>query len=312
MCNPTVLILLGPTAVGKTAIALAIAGKIDCEIVSADSRQVYRYMDIGTAKPRGEILKKIPHHFIDIIDPDQDYSAGQFANEARQVIRQILKKGKIALVVGGSGLYLRALLEGFFGGDIRDEKIRSRLNERLQREGAEKLFRELSEVDPPLAAVTHPNNVKRVLRGLEVYLASGIPLSQIQKKQKDPAPFAYKKFGLTMERKQLYERINHRVEEMFEQGLINEVRDLLKKGYSEKLNSLNSVGYKEAIDYLKGHTDLRTCIERVKQNTRRYAKRQFTWFRAEKDIHWVSIEPANDYIDTAAREILDQFNVENK
>lgn len=283
------LIIVGPTAIGKTDVSVEICKQKPCEIVSADSRQIYRFMDIGTSKPPKETLRSIPHHFIDILNPDEDYSAGQFAKDAREVIQQMLQRNKIPLVVGGSGLYIRALLEGFFGDDFRDGSVREQLANRLKDGGADALYAELQRVDPRGAEQIHPRNVKRVMRSLEVYHITGKPLWQIQKANKDPAPFPYIKFGLQMPREKLYERINLRVEQMFEAGFVDEVKDLLKNGYSPRLNSLNSVGYKEVIDYLNHEIDLERCIELVKQNTRRYAKRQLTWFRKESDIHWVSM-----------------------
>lgn len=306
--SPIVLVLAGPTGVGKTEVSIQIANKVDCEIVSADSRQIYRFMDIGTSKPAREILERVPHHFINILNPDQDYSAGQYAKEAREVIMQIRESGKIPLVVGGSGLYIRALLNGFFGEDYRDESIRLRLNDRLKDEGASSLYSELRRVDPQSAEQTHPNNVKRILRSLEVYYITGKPMSEIQQSGEDPAPFPWIKLGLIMKREDLYERIDRRVDQMFKGGLIDEVQDLLKKGYSAKLNSLNSVGYKEVIHYLNDDLDLANCISLVKQNTRRYAKRQLTWFRGETDVHWTAIENRESFARKIAGNVLRQYN----
>ena len=289
----TILVICGPTGIGKTALSLEIAARLPSEIVSADSRQIYRFMDIGTAKPTREERRRAPHHFIDIRDPDQDYSAGEYSREARQVIEKIFQRGKLPIVTGGSGLYIRALLEGFFNLDAKDAQLRETLRQRLDSEGAEKLFAEFAEIDPELAAKTHPNNTKRMLRALEVFYLTGTPISQIQKAQKDPAPFRWLKIGLTMERKQLYARINRRVEKMFDSGLVDEVRRLLEKGYSPTLNALNSVGYKEVISYLNGAADLFSCKEMIKQNSRRYAKRQLTWFRGEKDVEWIELADAN-------------------
>jgi tRNA dimethylallyltransferase len=287
---------------------MQIANRINCEIVSADSRQIYRLMDIGTSKPPMEILENVPHHFINILNPDEDYSAGQYAKEARGVIERIREKGKLPLVVGGSGLYIRALLNGFFGEDYRDESIRARLNNQLEEEGASGLYSELQRVDPRSAEQTHPNNVRRLLRSLEVFYITGKPMSEIQKSGDDPAPFPWIKFGLIMEREYLYERINRRVDQMFKEGLIEEVQDLLKNGYSPKLNSLNSVGYREVIEYLSDNLDLENCISLVKQNTRRYAKRQLTWFRREIDIHWTVIDDSTNFAQEIAENVLREYN----
>ena len=306
--SPTALVLVGPTAVGKTVVSIQIAKKIDCEIVSADSRQIYRFMDIGTSKPSKETQESVTHHFINILDPDQDYSAGQYAKEARETIQQILDRGKTPLIVGGSGLYIRALLNGFFGEDYRDESVRIRLNSRLKDEGAESFYSELQRVDPKNAEQTHPNNLKRILRSLEVYYITGRPMSEIQKSEKDPAPFPWIKFGLIMKREHLYARINHRVDQMFKKGLTEEVQHLLNNGYSPMLNSLNSVGYKEVIEYLNGDFDLGSCNSLIKQNTRRYAKRQLTWFRGEKDIHWATIENPENSTSEIVKDLLGQYN----
>lgn len=304
----TALILSGPTGVGKTAVSIEIAKIVPCEIVSADSRQIYRFMDIGTSKPAEEVLQSIPHHFINILNPDEDYSAGQYANEARIVIERIFKQGNLPLVVGGSGLYIRALLEGFFGDDFRDDSIREQLQARLQKEGADPLYAELQKVDPDAAGQIHPNNTKRILRSLEVYNITGKPMSEIQKSKEDPAYFEWIKFGLNMDREKLYNRINQRVDQMFKSGFVHEVQTLLKKGYSPKLNSLNSVGYKEVIRFLQNEINLERCIEIVKQNTRRYAKRQLTWFRKESDIHWVQLDKAADFAAETAGRILKLFD----
>lgn len=286
--------LCGPTGVGKTALSQAIAERVSSEIASADSRQIYRYMDIGTAKPPQSLLEQVPHHFIGILDPDQDYSAGQYAKAARPAIQKILKRKKLPLVVGGSGLYIRALVEGFFREDIKDLYLREKLQARLEREGIEFLYRELQEADPIAAEKIHPHNTRRVIRALEVYYAARTPISKIQQENPDPAPFRAVKIGLNMERKKLYARINARVETMFDEGLVNEVRHILGLGYSPELNALNSVGYKEVLAYVQGEIDLFNCKELVKQNTRRYAKRQLTWFRAEKDIRWIEMNSGDD------------------
>ncbi len=290
-----VIVLVGPTGVGKTHLSELLAEQLPVEIVSADSRQIYRYMDIGTAKPPKELLLRIPHHFIDILNPDQYYSAGEYGKDARQRIKEIFQRKHVPLIVGGSGLYLRALLEGFFENDVRNQKIRESLEERLRREGPQSLHRDLQKVDPESARRIHPNNSQRIIRALEVYLASGVPLSRLQQKKLPPPSFSALKFGLTRERKKLYADINRRVETMFQQGLIQEVSRILGMGYEKNLNSLNSVGYKEVIQYLEGELDYDTCVELVKRNSRRYAKRQYTWFRADPEIQWIEVEDEADF-----------------
>lgn len=285
----TVLAIVGPTGIGKTALTEIIADMTPVEIISADSRQIYRHMDIGTAKASPELQERIPHHFIDMLEPDQDYSAGEFGKDAREVAVDIFQRGKLPLVAGGSGLYVRAMLEGFFKVNVKDLEIRQQLQARLASEGIDPLFAELKKVDPELAEKNHPNNAKRVLRGLEVFYSAGRPLSEIQKEQPDPAPFQWIKIGLTMARQPLYDRINLRVEDMFQAGLLAEVQRILALGFSRELNALNSVGYKEVIAYLNKETDLAACKEKIKQHTRRYAKRQLTWFRADEEIRWIDV-----------------------
>jgi tRNA dimethylallyltransferase len=292
--NRLAIVLVGPTGAGKTELSILIASEIPVEIVSADSRQIYKYMDIGTAKPSNQILSEIRHHFINILEPDQNYSAGQFGLQARAVIDEIFQGNRTPLIVGGSGLYIKALLNGFFEGDIRDEKIRNSLEKRLAREGSQTLYEELIKLDRAAAMKIHPNNSQRIIRALEVCLAANEKFSDLQRKKLPKVNFRTLKFGINKPRAQLYEDINRRVDQMFNNGLVEEVKGLLGKGYKKSLNSLNSVGYKEVIDYLEGSIDFETCVDLVKQNSRRYAKRQLTWFRADHGIKWFSIYDRTD------------------
>lgn len=289
-----IAVILGPTGVGKTDLSILISKEIPVEIISADSRQIYKLLDIGTAKPSPHILNEIPHHFINYLDLDQYYSAGQFGKEARKKIMQIFTRGRIPLIVGGSGLYIRALLKGFFEGNIVNLEIRQSLQKRLEEEGSKALYKELMELDRESASKIHPNNSKRVLRALEVCLVSGKKFSSLWKKKSPPMPYRILKFGINKSRNKLYQDINSRVDLMFQNGLVSEVTRILDLGYDINLNSINTVGYKEVIRFLKGEIDQNTCIEQVKQNSRRYAKRQLTWFRAEKDIQWYIIENSED------------------
>lgn len=289
-----IAVILGPTGVGKTDLSILISKEIPVEIISADSRQIYKLLDIGTAKPSPHILNEIPHHFINYLDLDQYYSAGQFGKEARKKIMQIFTRGRIPLIVGGSGLYIRALLKGFFEGNIVNLEIRQSLQKRLEEEGSKALYKELMELDRESASKIHPNNSKRVLRALEVCLVSGKKFSSLRKKKPPPMPYRILKFGINKSRNKLYQDINSRVDLMFQNGLVSEVTRILDLGYDINLNSINTVGYKEVIRFLKGEIDQNTCIEQVKQNSRRYAKRQLTWFRAEKDIQWYIIENSED------------------
>jgi tRNA dimethylallyltransferase len=284
-----VIIIVGPTAVGKTKLSLQIAQQVDCEIISADSRQVYKLMDIGTAKPNPSERQQAKHHFIDIKFPDEYYSAGMFGKEARQVINKLCDNGKLPLVVGGSGLYIRALVDGFFDEPIADAEVKRILKERVRQEGLQALYEQLNEVDPQLASQLHPNDTQRILRGLEVWQITGKPLSFFQQQPLDKADFESIFIGLTMERDRLYQKIEQRVEEMMMSGFAEEVVQLEEKGYSPELSSLQTVGYKEMFKYLKGQLSLEETVTLIKQKTRQYAKRQLTWFRSDKRICWFDV-----------------------
>ena len=300
-------LIVGPTAVGKTALSLLIAEKRAVEIISADSRQIYRYMDIGTAKVSSEVRRQIPHHFIDICLPDEYYSAGMFGKQARQTVEEIVRRGKIPLVVGGSGFYIRALVDGIFELDARDAAVRQQLEARLSEEGLASLYAELQKADPAYAAKISHNDRQRILRSLEVFYVTGKPFSFWHEQKPEPAPFEAVFWGLTAERTTLYRRINERVLRMLQEGLEEEVRGLLEMGYSPELNALNTVGYKEMIDYLNGKISRETMIESIQRNSRRYAKRQLTWFRAESRVHWHEVAEAGD-LKEIAQKILAQLS----
>jgi tRNA dimethylallyltransferase len=290
----TVMLIVGPTGVGKTDLSVLIAKKLPVEIVSADSRQIYKYLNVGTGKPSQEILYTIPHHFIDICKPDQYYSAGQFGMDARDVVKNIIERGNIPLIVGGSGLYIRALLEGFFDGNAYNQEIRDSLKKRMENEGLEVLYQELKKIDKMSAIKIHSNNSQRILRALEVFYTAGETLSNLQQKKLKPFSYPQLKIGINKKRQLLYKDINKRVDQMFEAGLVDEVKNILVCGYDKHLNSLNTVGYKEVIQYLEEKINYETCVKQVKQNSRRYAKRQLTWFRADKEIQWFEIENSLD------------------
>jgi tRNA dimethylallyltransferase len=298
--------LVGPTGIGKTSVSLIIAEKLPTEIVSADSRQIYRFMDIGTAKPTSEILNKIRHHFIDYLSPEVYYSAGIYGREARIKIDQIFEFNKIPLVVGGSGFYIQALIDGLSEIEVSDQGIREELRERLEKEGVETLFKELEKVDPQLTTKIKLKDKQRIFRGLEVYYATGSPLSQLQLNKPIPADFKPLLIGLEAERDWLYKKINERVDKMIKLGLIDEVQKLKDKGFSLKTNALNTVGYKEVFQYLNGHLEMDEMVEIIKMNSRRYAKRQITWFRRDNRIKWLSIDKF-DKIDKVAEKILNYY-----
>jgi tRNA dimethylallyltransferase len=284
-----VLVVVGPTASGKTLLSQLLAQELNAEIISADSRQIYKYMDIGTAKPSLEERKKVKHYFIDELTPDEEFNAGEFGKRGREILDDIFRRRKVPLVVGGSGLYIQSLIDGFFEGPSRDNRVRHELYERLHREGVEVLLEELRTVDPESASNMLPSNTRRIIRALEVYKLTGIPISQ-WKKQKIEINFVPLVVGLQWERAVLYERINRRVDWMIQQGLVDEVKNLRERGYDSNLNALQTVGYKEVFEYLDGKISFEQMIEHIKQNSRRYAKRQLTWFRADKRIHWFKLE----------------------
>lgn len=288
-------VIVGATATGKTDLALCLAEMLEGEIVSADSRQVYRYMNIGTAKPADEQLQKVPHHCIDICDPDTYFSAGEFGRTARKAVAEIQSRGRRPVVAGGSGLYIQALVDGIFEGNFRDPGIRQNLKDEAAHKGLDHLYKRLLHIDPLYAATIHPNDLRRIIRALEVYTLSGKTISELQKKETKPAQFQTRFFGLKWPRDVLYQRINDRTDSMMMQGFTEEVEALLKKGYTEKDNAMQSVGYSEIIDYLKNTYNLDETVEHIKQNTRRFAKRQITWFKRDNRIHWFEISDTPDW-----------------
>ncbi|MDW3648544.1 MAG: tRNA (adenosine(37)-N6)-dimethylallyltransferase MiaA [Bacteroidia bacterium] len=281
-----VICIIGPTAVGKSALSLELADRLKAEIISSDSRQMYRYLDIGTAKASEEELGKTPHHFINNLDPDQAYNAADFEKEAENRIKDLHKSSDVAIVVGGSTLYMDALWYGFDEMPEIDPEVRRRLMQEHKEQGLGKLLKELEAVDPLSYEKIDQQNHARVIRALEVYRSSGKPISFYRKgKKAKKTPWTYIKIGLTDERKPLYKRIDKRVLEMIEAGLEDEVKSLLKT-YGSKAPALQSIGYSEMISYLEGEIDLAEAIRLIQRNSRRYAKRQFTWFRRYEDIQW--------------------------
>jgi len=292
------LVLVGPTAIGKTDFSLTLARQYDCEIISVDSMQVYRHMDIGTAKASPGERSEIPHHLIDIVDPDEDYDAVRFGIDALEAIRDIHSRGKIPLLTGGTGLYLRALFEGLFPGVPVDEEIREVLKDRLDKEGTSKLHQELSLCDSISAKRIHVNDSQRLLRALEVFYVSGVPLSEhIVTHRNQTQGILFKntlQIGLTTDRKILYQRINKRCETMLESGLEDEVRNLLSMGYDRKLKALGSIGYRHIINYIDGQWTKEEAVRLLARDTRRYAKRQYTWFSRLKELRWFDVDSKNE------------------
>lgn len=284
-----VLVLVGQTAIGKTELSLRIARTFGCEIVSVDSMQVYRYMDIGTAKVGEKERREITHHLIDIVTPDQPYHAARFVEDALQAIGQIQRRGAIPLLTGGTGLYLRALQEGLFVGGDSDPVLRRHLQGRAAQEGSEVLYRELARLDPAHAAKVHPNDSSRIVRALEVVQLTGLPFSEHLRRQGAEGSVCFArmlKLGLRCPRGLLYERIDQRTREMIETGLEQEVLELLARGYGEELKPMQAIGYRHMLGYVRGRWDRQEMEQCLARDTRRYAKRQATWFRNDSSIIW--------------------------
>ncbi|NLK67769.1 MAG: tRNA (adenosine(37)-N6)-dimethylallyltransferase MiaA [Clostridiaceae bacterium] len=293
--NKTVVVIAGPTASGKTEFAVNLAQTINGEVISADSMQIYRYMDIGTAKPSKEEMMGIVHHMIDIVDPDEDYSVALYKNMAENCIEDIISRGKIPIIAGGTGLYINSLIYNIkFSKTIKNEEFRKKMNDIAASEGPEVLHSMLQKVDPESASKIHCNNIKRVIRALEVYEFTNKPMSQHQKKSRmEPPKYNYLVYVLNRDRGALYDRIDKRVDKMLKMGLVEEVRKLLDMGYKPDSTALQGLGYKEIIYYLKNELSFEEAIHILKRDTRHYAKRQITWFKAIKEATWLTSEYIN-------------------
>ncbi len=312
--EPKVIVIVGPTCSGKTALSLEIAKKLDSEIISADSRQIYKYLNIGTAKPSDEELFTVKHHFIDLLKPDQNYNVNQFENESLEIIKKVNKKNKTPIVAGGSGLYIKAIIDGIAESADTNEEIRKELLEKKNQLGEEYIYEELKKIDPKSAAAMLPQNWKRVIRALEVYKITGKPIwehHREQKMKKRKTQITFFQFGLLWEREFLYKNIEHRVDKMIESGLIDEVKNILSMNYNKELNSLNTVGYKEIISYLDGEISLDRAVELMKRNTRRFAKRQMTWFNGDKRINWFKMNSSTN-LSEKAEKIIKVLNKSSK
>ena len=277
--------IAGPTASGKTSLAIKIAKKFGGEIVSADSRQVYREMDIGTAKPGKKEMAAVPHHLIDIKNPDQNYTVAEYKRDAVKTMREILKKKKIPVLIGGTGLYIKAVIDNLDIPEVEpDLKLRRELEKEIEKHGLRRVFEKLTALDPEAAYIVDPNNPRRIIRALEVAIKTKKPFSA-QRKAGRPL-FDFIEIGIGRPKGVLDKRINVRVDEMIKAGLVNEVKTLVKK-YGRKPQSFDAIGYREIIDFIDGKISLKEAAELIKKNTRQYAKRQMTWFRKDKRIHWV-------------------------
>lgn len=285
-----VIVFVGPTGVGKTAVSVCVARRLQTEIISADSRMVYRGMDIGTAKPPLSERGGVPHHLVDVVDPDELYNSGRFKSDATRVLTDLQGRGKIPVVVGGTGLYLRHLFRGLWDGPEADWEIRNRFyHEEKQNPGT--LHARLSRVDPPAAVKIPPRDLNRIIRALEVFEITGKPLSEHHREHGyRENRFQSVVIGLRRDREDLYRRIEKRVDKMLKAGLVDEVRGLMKQGYSGSLSSMKGLGYRQTMAYLEGKYGLDEGIRILKRDTKRYAKRQFTWFNRDSEIIWIDLK----------------------
>ncbi len=287
-----IVLIVGPTASGKTGVSIALAKALRGEIISADSMQVYQKLNIGTAKITKEEMEGIPHHLLDFVDPAEDFSVARFRELAYETIEEILKRGNLPIVVGGTGLYITSLTEpmDYSDGGV-DPSFREEMRKLSEEKGPDFLHDRLKEIDPDAAEKIHPNNVKRVIRALEVYHLTNRKISEVQRESKNQnVPYDPILIGLTLDRQKLYDRINVRVDSMMKKGLLEEVKSLTEQGYGEKLLSMQALGYKEFLPYLNGQGSLEDAVEILKRDTRHFAKRQMTWFKRDKRIFWVDRE----------------------
>jgi tRNA dimethylallyltransferase len=293
--KPTVLVIVGPTACGKTALALALAARCPIEVVSADSRTVYRWMDIGTAKPTRAERARVPHHLLDVVDPDESYSLAQYQMAALAAIARIFDRGRLPVLVGGAGLYVSAVCDGLRLPDVApDLQFRAALEARAKSDGWPALQAELARVDPESAARIEPRNVRRVIRALEVHHATGVRFSDFQ--QRSEPPFRPVFIGLDVDRQELYRRIDARIDSWLANGLVDEVHSLLQRGYMETLPSMSSIGYREVARLLRGELARDEAAAQMKRSTHQYARRQLTWFRRDQRIQWLSQPTPDDVL----------------
>jgi len=302
-----VVAIVGPTAIGKSRIGLEVAKTLNTEILTADSRQVYRGMNIGTDKPALAEQQGIPHRLIDLVDPDQSFNVGNFRHHATREISRLHGQGLLPLVIGGTGLYIRGLLRGLCPGPPANRNIRKELAQEAKTQGATFLYEKLRQVDPDLAQRVHPNDQHKIQRGIEVYRMLGTPLSAVHQQHRfDDPPYPYLLIGLTMDRQALYRRIETRVDWEIHKGLVQETQSLIDHGYHRELGSMKGLGYRQFSGYLAGEYSYQEAIRLLKRDTRHFAKRQMTWFQKEPGIHWITVEEP-DIPDQAARKIMDHI-----
>jgi tRNA dimethylallyltransferase len=301
-CKPRIIVICGATGIGKTAVGIELAEKFGGEIVGADSMQIYRHMNIGTAKPTPAEVARIPHHMIGIVNPDDDYDAVLFSRQARERIADILHRGLIPLVVGGTGLYIKALLHGLFQSKPVNPEIRARLKLDAAEKGSLFLFERLKEADPDTAGRLHPNDTYRIIRALETIESGGESITSLHREHRfGDDPYRPLKIGLQMDRQKLYARIDRRVDLMAEAGLVQEVKKLLNMGYDAGLKSMQSIGYRHVLEFLEEKCSWEECVRTLQRDTRRFAKRQFTWFGADKQVNWFEPDQLDDMAGLIAR-----------
>ncbi len=283
-----IVCVVGPTASGKTDFAINLALERNGEVVSCDSMQIYRYMNIGTAKPSPEEMRGVPHHMMDFVDPRDSYSVAEFVKDARECIEDILRRGKLPILCGGTGLYIDSIVNQIeFSEEETDFAYREDLKKLAEEKGVEAVHRLLQESDPVAAEQIHPNNVKRVIRALEIQKTTGMTKTEADYRARKTPIYDAEIYGMDLEREELYRRIDLRVDNMMEMGLLEEVEDLLKRGIPKTATAMQAIGYKELVDYFDGTQSLQECVEKIKQESRRYAKRQLSWFRRNKKIFWI-------------------------
>jgi tRNA dimethylallyltransferase len=306
MMKEKLLAIVGPTAVGKTKLSLHLARQFQGEIISGDSMQVYKGMDIGTAKIKPEEQEGIPHHLLNIIEPGDDFSVSEFQSTALQKVQELQRQKKLPILVGGTGLYVQSITHQYhFSEAGGDERIRSRWQMYLEEHGADSLHQQLVDRDPEYAKELHPNNSRRVIRALEVIEATGKSMKEFQGEKDQESPFDLVMIGLTMDRDKLYDRINKRVDQMIDEGLLDEVKALLERGIPTASTALQAIGYKELIPYIQRDATLDEVVELLKRNSRRYAKRQLTWFRRVKEVTWFDVTDLSDW--TKHEEIITKY-----